>query len=232
MSEQPSILSFMPDKEFKATIYIDTREASTRNGKRIADLLSDLDVEVRKQKLDFGDYLVGKEVAIERKTVMDFASTLVNRFLFNQVFQMREAYPKSLVIIEGYMGLLRKFRKIKPEAINGALFALANTGIPLVPTIDYKDTALFLSTAAKQLQKKKHSLKIRHKEKVKDLPGQQIFIVAGLPHIGSSLAEALLKRFKSVRQVFNASKSELQNVDGIGSKIAEDISSVLNAEFE
>jgi len=222
----------MPEKEFKATIYIDTREASTRNGKRITDLLSDLDVEVRKQKLDFGDYLVGKEVAIERKTVMDFASTLANRFLFNQVFQMREAYPKSLVIIEGYMGLLRKFRKIKPEAINGALFALANTGIPLVPTIDYKDTALFLSTAAKQLQKKKHSLKIRQKEKVKDLPGQQIFIVTGLPHIGSSLAEALLKRFKSVRQVFNASESELQNVDGIGSKIAEDISSVLNAEFE
>ncbi len=232
MSEQPSILSFLPNKEFKATIYIDTREASTKNGKRIADLLLDLDIEVRKQKLDFGDYLIGEEVAIERKTVMDFASTLTNRFLFDQVFQMREAYPKGLVVIEGYMGLLRKFRKIKPEAINGALFALANTGIPLVPTIDYKDTALFLSTAAKQLQKEKPALKIRQKKKKKDLSSQQIFIVAGLPHIGLSLAEAMLKRFKNVRQIFNASESELQNVDGIGRKIAEDITFILNAEFE
>ncbi len=232
MSEQPSILSFLPKKEYKATIYIDSREASTKNGKRITDLLLDLDVEVRKQKLDFGDYLVGSDVAIERKTVMDFASTLANRFLFDQVFQMREAYPKALVVIEGYMGLLRKFRKIKPEAINGALFALANTGIPLVPTIDYKDTALFLSTAAKQLQKEKQPLKIRQKKKVTDVSTQQIFIVAGLPHIGPSLAEAMLKRFKTVRQVFNASESELQNVDGIGRKIAKDITSILNVEYE
>jgi ERCC4-type nuclease len=232
MSEQPSILSFLPNKDFKATIFIDTREVSTKNGKRIADLLSDLDIEVRKQKLDFGDYLVGKEVAIERKTVMDFASTLTNRFLFDQIFQLRDAYPKALVIIEGYMGLLRKFRKIKPEAINGALFALANTGIPIVPTIDYKDTAIFLSTAAKQLQKEKQSLKIRQKKKTKDLSSQQIFIVSGLPHIGSSLAEAMLKRFKSVRQVFNVSEGELQNVDGIGNKIAEDITFVINAEYE
>ena len=67
---------------------------------------------------------------------------------------------------------------------------------------------------------------------MKDISTQQIFIVAGLPHIGSSLAEAMLKRFKSVRQVFNASESELQNVDGIGRKISEDITSVLNVEFK
>jgi SAM-dependent methyltransferase len=67
-------------------------------------------------------------VAIERKTVFDLANTLTQRFLFDQIFRMKEAYPHSIVLIEGYMGLLRKFRRITPESLSGALFTLAQAG--------------------------------------------------------------------------------------------------------
>ncbi|MFH0749140.1 MAG: ERCC4 domain-containing protein [Candidatus Bathyarchaeota archaeon] len=232
MIDQAIMSTYLPkksDTQKKPTIYVDSREASNRNGKRIINLLNDLNIEAVVVKLDFGDYLLGENIAIERKTVFDLANTLTQRFLFEQIFKMKEAYPKSMVLIEGYMGLLRKFSRISPESMSGALFALTQVNIPLVPTIDYKDTAIFLATSAKQLLKKGSAVTIiRHKKKTENLKEQQLFAVTGLPHIGPTLGENLLRQFKTVRAVFHAKKQELIEVKGIGSQITKDILRVLD----
>src|SRR5512139_1063354 len=137
MADQTTMFSYIKKtNNEKPTICVDSREASNSNGKKIILMLNDLGAEIIVKKLDFGDYLIGEEVTIERKTVFDFANTLTQRFLFDQIFKMREAYPHSLLLIEGYMGLLRKFRRISPESLSGALFALAQANVPIVPTID------------------------------------------------------------------------------------------------
>lgn len=201
---------------------MDSREASNRNGRKTLNLLDELGAETIIRKLDFGDYLIDENTAIERKTVFDLANTLTHRFLFNQIFQMKKAYSGSIVLIEGYLGNIRKFRRIRSTSLSGALFALAKTNIPLIPTIDCKDTASFLITAAKQLlnNKKKHPT-IRHRIKTENIKKQQLFVVAGLPRIGPVLSENLLRYLGTVRDVYSSSKEELMTVNGIGPQIAE-----------
>jgi Fanconi anemia group M protein len=232
--DQTIILSYISkESREKPRIYVDSREASNRNGKRIVSLLYEFGTETIVKKLDVGDYLIGEDIAIERKTVLDLANTLTQRFLFDQIFKMKDVYPRSIVLIEGYMGLLRKYRRIRPESINGALFALIQANIPLVPTIDYKDTATFLATSAKQLQKNKKTKPIiRHKAKTKNILEQQLFVVAGLPYIGSVLGENLLRHFKTIRAILSSSKKELMEVKGIGHQKAEGILKILDIPYE
>lgn len=233
LGSQSTISSYIPDDTGKKPIvFIDSREAASSNGKKIVQELDALGAEVSIMKLDFGDYMVGEDIAIERKTVFDLVSTLTQRFLFDQIFKMRENYPRSLVIIEGYMGILRKFRRISAESLNGALFALAQNGIPLVPTIDYKDTAVFLVTASKQLSKDSKSPPIiRHRSKVETVAKKQLFLITGLPHVGPVLADSLLHYFNTPREVFKANREELMAVKDVGPKTAEDIVKVLETSY-
>ncbi len=233
MEEHPSLIAFFPDEEQKHPyIYVDSREASTKNGLKIVKKLNTLGAKVVIRKLDFGDYIVGEDIAVERKTIHDLISTLTQRFLFDQIFNMKTAYPKAILLIEGYLGILRKFRRITPEALNGALFAIARANIPIVPTIDYQDTATFLVTAAKQLRKEgKIKAVIRHRPKAKNIQQQQVYAVTGLPHVGPTLAVNLLKQFGSVRQVFNTSKEGLKAVKGIGPVNASRIVEVLDTPY-
>lgn len=230
--EQPSLAAFLPQEDERPIVYVDSREASTRPGKRIIEKLNELGSDVRIKALDYGDYLIGENVAVERKAIPDFATTLTKRFLFDQILEMKKAYPESLLLLEGYMGVLRKFSRISPESLNGALFALAKSGIPIIPTIDYKDTALFLFIAAKQLQKEEKAPVIRRGAKGKSLRDQQLYAVAGLPHLGPILAERLLKHFKTVKRIFAASEEELAEVKGVGKQIARGIVTVIDTSFE
>ena len=234
MLDQTTIISYIPKKDpEKPMIYVDSREASNRNGKRILVLLKEFGAEIVVRKLDYGDYLIGADVAVERKTVFDLANTLTQRFLFDQIFKMKEAYPKSIVLIEGYMGLLRKYSRISPESLSGALFTLAQTNIPLVPTIDCRDSAIFLLTSAKQLLKNGELTQtIRHKIKSESLSEQELFAVVGLPHIGPVLGKNMLNHFKTVRAIFSSTKEELRKVKGIGPQIAEDIVKVLDTPYK
>ncbi len=231
---QSTIGSHSPTKdEGKPIVCVDSREATNRNGRKIVDEMKQLGAEVQVMKLDFGDYVVGEDVAIERKTIFDLAGTLTQRFLFDQIFKMREVYPKSFVIVEGYMGILRRFRRITPESMNGALFALAQNGVPLIPTIDYKDTALLLVIGAKQLTKEARiPAVIRHRMKTESTSEQQLFLIAGLPHVGPVLSNNLLRYFGTPRRVLRATQEELMEVTDIGPKIAQDIMTVLDTPYK
>ena len=64
----------------------------------------------------------------------------------------------------------------------------------------------------------------------KRLKSKQLYILQGLPEIGPKLAKRLLRHFKSVSKVMNASVRTLTEVDGIGKISAERIRKVLDAE--
>jgi len=52
----------------------------------------------------------------------------------------------------------------------------------------------------------------------------------GLPQVGPKLAKRLIRHFKSVSKVMNASVQALTDVDGIGKISAKKIREVLDAE--
>jgi ERCC4-type nuclease len=60
----------------------------------------------------------------------------------------------------------------------------------------------------------------------------QLSAVQSLPLIGPERAKLLLKKFGSVRRVFQASKVELISVKGLGEKTVRKILDFLDAKYQ
>jgi ERCC4-type nuclease len=92
---------------------------------------------------------------------------------------------------------------------------------------------MFLHSLAKKLQEeKRRKVLVKHKPKVYTLKQMQISAVRSLPLIGPERAELLLKKFGSVRRVFQASKVELLSVKGLGEKTVKKILDFLDAKYQ
>ncbi|MFH1631251.1 MAG: ERCC4 domain-containing protein [Candidatus Aenigmatarchaeota archaeon] len=209
-------------------IYADTRELSSR----IAKILSKHCV-VNEKQLPVADYLLSERVAVERKRIPDFLQSIVDGRLFEQLCRMKDQFEKPVLIIEGNENMYDE-RKIHPNAINGALAAITiDMSISIIWTKNNLETARMLFTIAKREQLDiKSSNCIRGKIKPKSLNQEQEFLLAGLPKINSVLARRLLKHFRSPEKVFLASEDDLQEVEGIGEKLAKKIKRILGSKYE
>ena len=93
-----------------------------------------------------------------------------------------------------------------------------------MPTRNAQDTAAMIKRIAIREQNGERTpIQIRTDKKPVSLLEQQLFIVESLPNIGPVNAKNLLQHFGSVSEIFNASESELQEVEGIGKKTAKNI---------
>ncbi|OYT43233.1 hypothetical protein B6U84_06335 [Candidatus Bathyarchaeota archaeon ex4484_40] len=88
------------DSSEQPTIIVDSREAAATP--KIVKALRERGAEIVIKPLEKGDYVISDECAFERKTVHDFVYTLTRRYLFEQLFLLKEAYPKPFLLIEGY----------------------------------------------------------------------------------------------------------------------------------
>ena len=130
MSGNETLVPFISEKKKgeEPTIIMDSREASS--AKKIAAGLTEKGATVKTQMLEKGDYIFSDQCAVERKTVNDFVYTLTRRYLFEQLFRLKDVYPKSLIVLEGYMPVIYKYSSISPASIWGAMFNLAKTVYP------------------------------------------------------------------------------------------------------
>ncbi|MEM2936438.1 MAG: ERCC4 domain-containing protein [Candidatus Bathyarchaeia archaeon] len=191
MSGTETLVPYLKEREKgeQPIIIVDSREASA--APKIVKGLKELGTEVRIEVLQKGDYVVSDICAFERKTVNDFVYTLTRRYLFEQLFRLREVYVKPFVLLEGYLPIIYKFSKIQPASVWGAMFALAKQGIFMVHTTNYKETVDFLYTAARQEQIVERRIPVVHPmKKLETLTEAQIFFMASLPNIGREKAIA------------------------------------------
>ena len=89
------------------------------------------------KELKVADYIV-KDVAIERKTVDDFVSSMINKRLFRQLEEL-QSYKKKLLIIEGMeeRELYSENSGVNQRAIKGFLLSiLLNYNVPIIFTKD------------------------------------------------------------------------------------------------
>lgn len=208
-------------------IYIDNREMKSKVVRNLRDLEAELEI----QKLDLGDYILSKDVIIERKSAEDFLSSLMDNRLFEQSSRLVETYRNPIIILEGSpYGI----RDIHPNAIRGAISSLIlDYGIPVLYSRNQEDTASLIYTIAKREQEdEEKEISVRGDQKKMNIKERQRYIVEGLPHISSVLAKRLLTHFGSVEAIYSASKNELQKVEGIGEKIADEIHKIINAPYE
>ena len=212
-------------------IIIDQRE---RNSSVIAELL-ELKADIEVKHLPIADYLINQDIAIERKTVSDFVSSMTNKRLVGQLSNLKNNYKKPLLLIEGIEDedIYQPFQhpNINENAIRGMILSISlDFGVPIIFTKNCKDTAKYLFLLAKRQDMPEKEWGLAVKRKAFNLSEQQQIIIEGFPGIGPNIAKNLLKHFKSVRDVINADVRELQKVKKIGKKKAEIIRKIVDSK--
>ena len=207
-------------------VFADSREGNSK----VIRHLSQMEIDVKVRSMAVGDYQVSDEVAIERKTAKDFVDSIIDKRLFKQARELSEEFKKPLLILEGddlYAGM------VNANAIRGSIASIAlDFGISIIPTRNAQDTAAMIKRIAIREQNGERTpVQIRTDKKPVSLLEQQLFIVESLPNIGPVNAKSLLEHFGTVAGVINASEKELQEVEGIGKKTAENIRKVVDSKY-
>ncbi len=235
MAGTETLVPFMKEKkesdEKEPTIIVDCREANS--AVKIVKGLIERDVSIKTENLEKGDYILSDECAVERKTVNDFVFTLTRRYLFEQIFRLKEAYPKSLLLIEGYMPMIYKFSKIQPSAVWGAMFNLAKNGIPMINTTSQKETIDFLYVAARQEQIVEKRSPVVHSFKNYDTVSEaQMYFVASLPNVGREKASAILQAYQTPQNALINVEDWSKTVKGLGPVISNKVKEILTTPYK
>jgi len=234
MSGTETLLPYLREKkteEHEPTIVVDCREANTAT--KIVKGLRERGVNIKTATLEKGDYVLSDVCAVERKTVQDFVYTLTRRYLFEQLFLLKDVYPNSLILLEGYLPIIYKYSRIQPAAVWGAMFNLAKNGIAIINTTSYKETIDFLYVAARQEQITEKRTPIVHAAKrVETTSDAQIYFIASLPNIGREKAMSILKSYQTPLNALISVDDWSKNVYGLGPKISTKVKEVLNTPFK
>ena len=174
-----------------------------------------LNIEINFRELKVADYIVN-DVAIERKTVSDFISSMLNRRLINQLEGLQQ-YKNKLLIVEGideqelYFDS-EKDTGVHPNSVRGFLLSiLLKYKVPIIFTKDYEDTAKFISILSKRKEKE---LSLNVSKKSLNKKERMQFILESFPGIGPKTAKRLLEKFKTLKEIFNADEKELKEAAG------------------
>lgn len=195
-------------QKIKLEMIIDTREKNSL----IPALLVQNKIDVSFKQLETGDYLI-KNIIIERKTFSDFISSMINKRLFSQLKELSR-YKKAILIIENYQEINKIEGKINPNSLRGFILSiLTNYQIPIIFTNNQEETAEYLTLLTKQQSKEKGELSL-HSKIPKTLNEQKRYILQSFPNIGPVKAKKLLKKFKTLKNIFQGEEKEIEKVLG------------------
>ncbi|MGV8171886.1 MAG: DEAD/DEAH box helicase [Candidatus Woesearchaeota archaeon] len=216
----------LPLQSSKPKIIADYREKGSNVLKELLDK-SNLGLE----KLAIGDFLLSGRVAVEYKTVQDFVDSIIDGRLLGQLRELKK-YERPIIIIEGTEDIY-SMRKIHPNSIRGMIATITvSYGIPIIQTRNSKDTAEYLISIAKREQSEEKNDIQHHYKKPETIREQQEYFISALPNIGMGGAIPLLKHFKSVKNIVNASEKELRDVDLIGPKKSKSLKEIFDKDWE
>ena len=176
--------------------------------------LTDLNIHFIFESLKVADYLIG-DIAIERKTIRDLKSSIISKRIFTQLTNLKQ-HPKPLLLIEGFQEELTNNEILHENAIRGFLLSLVKEKIPCIITQNETDTARYLALLARKSSPK--TLSIRPSRIIQSKEDQLQFILEGFPHVGPTKAKALIKKFKSLKAIINATEEELKPMLGKGTQ--------------
>ncbi len=198
-------------------IRVDDRER--RSG--ICEALTAVKIEYTVERLECADYIVDEMIFVERKTVDDFLDSLSTRRLFEQVSRLCAGRRRCMLIIEGAHLPGR-------PTVRGTLCALAaKWRLPVLRSTDVQGSAWYLAHIARQCRVShlKNYVPSQCVQRPSLSAAQRMLLQ--IDGIGPHLADALLTQFGSVRAVLNASARELRSVEGVGRKLAQNITELV-----
>lgn len=206
--------------EARAPIQIvaDDRELTSGVIDELCRRVDDVALEVR--RLEVADFLVEGNFAVERKTLRDFAASVIDTRLFKQAALLAQNGRRGMLILEGGASTSGDLG-VSREALQGALITVSVFYRPAVlRSRDVSETARLLVYLGRQAQRFARGGLTRPGYRPKGKRARQMFVLQGLPGIGPGRAKLLLEHFGSVQNAANASSTELAAVNGIGESTA------------
>ncbi len=208
------------------SMLVDNRERNTE----LLESLAQNNIKLSFSQLPVGDYIISDRMCIERKTVGDFVSSLIDNRLFEQAQRLKEAFPKPIMIIEGRM----EESTLSRNVMLGTILALyTDYNIQVINSEDTLETSYILSKFAEREQAVEHrEPRLAGSKKAYTEYQWQLALISSLPGIGPSIAKNLISHFKTIHSLVNADAKELTKVDKVGKKKAERVYKILHAEFD
>jgi Fanconi anemia group M protein len=198
----------------------------------VAKHLQELGLQLRFANLKMGDFLVSGSTAIERKDSKAFIDSIEDKSIFRQLIDFKREYANPLYVIEGCD--LYDNKRVNATKIRSAIsYVTILNRVPIIFTQDAKDSAEYIYMISRQAQ---HGMTFtpiedEKKRKFSEDKEQQLCIVESLPDVGTAIAIAMLKQFKSLKRLFAASKDDFVSVDGIGDKRADKILRFISKKY-
>lgn len=190
----------------------------------------------RTTRLKCGSILLENQILFERKRLPDFLEAIKSGDLFQQAHRLVHSGYCVVMVLEGNKSDMMHTR-MKREAIQGAMIHLTVfMGISILRSVGPAETARLIKYTGMQLtakhQAKRNRSFIKHSE-MKLNPSQQdgMGVLMSIPGIGCEKALSIMDRYRNLREIFNAELDELQEIRGIGPKLAENIYQLINESF-
>ena len=143
--------------------------------------------------------------------------------LFSQANRLAASPGRPFLILEGPAHEWQR-AGVTRAGIQGALVALAiGSGIPVLRSQNEDETARLILFTAHQLHSTNQVAIRRPRRLVRGKRARQIYILTGIPRVGSVRAIRWLDRFGTVEGVMAASLEALAEVEGIGNQTAQQI---------
>ena len=217
-------------------------------GSPVAQQLIERGVQVQAANLNAGTYLITGTCAILHLQLSEFSRWITDKTIFRRITDFKRAVKEPVLIIEGVENT--DVRTVSPSALRAALaFVTVNNRVPVLFAADKTESADLIYAMVNQSQNgmgltldasgvtsptitsPEPSTDADHgtngngngssaEGELINLPEQ---IVRMIPEIGPITAQALLRRFGSLRDVFAANAQDLTKIDGIGPKKAKKI---------
>ena len=194
-------------------------------------LVSSDKITVEVKKLEIGDYVIGGQLLVERKTHLDFIRSLISGRLFSQAKRLASQPLPCCILLEG-KGKIPQYGSMNHAAVEGALFSLCSSfQIPILHSTDVWDSARIIKrlvVCEVEKRRQKTVRKYRYGPPPKSLKGKKLYLLEGLPGVGPKLARRILTHFGSIDAFFKADENQWLSVEGLGPKKVERIKKVLS----
>jgi len=119
MKKLLDIFSKKEEESEKLKIFVDNRERNSL----VPSLLMKEGFEIEWKQMPVADYLVGG-VAVERKTIADLKSSIINKRIFSQLLELKQ-FPSSFLLVEGILDEDLYSGGIHENAFRGFLLSVA-----------------------------------------------------------------------------------------------------------
>jgi len=214
------------------TVTIDSQEVNNHPelyGELIAEL-QDNDIKVEIKGKSMTDIYCHNIIGIEHKAPSDFVQSFIQGRILQQAKELSSNYDFSFIIVSGNISEITLNRgNVRLNSVFGMISSstLKEFGVTLLTVGEVYFSDLIVAIIKKYTSDQKTLYDyspIRRNATKQEL---QKNVLIGIPAIGPTLADSLIKSFGNLKSIFNATEEQLIKVPGIGKSKAKSILEVI-----